>query len=405
MRLRQPTLVLLSWMASAVLTACGGGSTNTSDSNPNPADNNTNSSSAIDTQVSTATTKNLKDSGGLLIGSDTNREIYDLVADIGDSWQLILDKVNKTYTLYVISTAYDLGDTSAGTRGSFITKSTDGSRTVYTLTPTGGTGTGTELTTDSSTHSVAGNLTIGGKNATVSGTAYKATDLSQLAGLYNFVRSAHNARNGESPDTGFGQLRISSDGKTGTACLGGVWSGNTCSPVMSTVAAESVMFNLGINASGRINFNTADGTASFGLANLLPSNLGKALVIDQYNTNQEGVKRTGTWYLSEAKSLSSGVFDGQWRCAGRGADSNNITVTGASVKAKNLSTGSTLDGVFKYNQAPTASGLQDLAGFIAGGASTDALSDYDWFLPLSSTMGIDYMPNDNKVRVCYKTSN
>jgi hypothetical protein len=39
----------------------------------------------------------------------------------------------------------------------------------------------------------------------------------------------------------------------------------------------------------------------------------------------------------------------------------------ASVKAKNLSTGRTLDGVFKYNQATTASGLKTLANFIAGG--------------------------------------
>lgn len=400
---RHPTLLLLSLVASAALTACGGGATSTGDNNLNPGENNTNNSSAIDTQVSTAATKNMNDTGGLLIGSDTHREIYDLVADIGDSWQLILDKVNKTYTLSVISTAYDLSDTSAGTSGSFVTKSTEGSRTVYALTPTGGTV--TELTTDSSTHSVAGNLTIGGQNATVSGTAFKATDLSKLAGLYNFVRSARNALNGGSPDTGVGQLQISSDGTTATACLGGVFSASGCTQLVDNVETESAVFKLGINASGRINFNTADGTASFGLANLLASNLGKALMIDQYNTNQEGVKRTGTWYLSEAKSLSSGVFDGQWRCAGRGADSNSITVTGDSVKAKNLSTGSTLDGVFKYNQAPTASGLKTLAGFIAGGASTDDLKDYDWFLPLSSTMGIDYMPNDNKVRVCYKTSN
>lgn len=398
MSFHKPNLLLLSLIASAALTACGGGSTGPS--NPSKPDV---TQSPTDTEINTAATQNTAGTGGLLIGSDANREIYDLVADIGDSWQLILDKVNKTYTLYVISTAYDLRDTSAGTRGSFVTKSTQGSRTVYALTPTGGTV--TELTTDSSTRSVAGNLTIGGKNATVSGTAIKATDLGKLAGLYNFVRSASNARNGEFPDTGFGQMLISSDGTTATACLGGVFSASTCTKVVDNVEAESAVFKLAINASGRINFNTADGTASFGLANLLPSNLGKALMIDQYNTNQEGVKRTGTWHLSEAKSLTSGVFDGQWRCAGRGADSNSITVTGDSVKAKNLSTGSTLDGVFKYNQAPTASGLKTLAGFIAGGASTDALSDYDWFLPLSSTMGINYLPNDNKVRVCYKTSN
>jgi hypothetical protein len=390
--------LLLSLIASAALTACGGGSTGSNDDRKPDG-----TTSPTDTEIKTAATQNTTASGGLLIGSDTNREIYDLVADIGDSWQLILDKVNKTYTLFVINTAYDLSDTSAGTRGSFVTKSTQGSRTVYALTPTGGTV--TELTTDSSTNSIAGNLTIGGKNATVSGTAFKATDLGKLAGLYNFVRSARNARNGEFQDTGFGQLLISSDGKTGTACLGGVFFASTCTKVVDDVKAESAVFKLAINASGRINFNTEDGTATFGLANLLPSNLGKALMIDQYNTNQEGVKRTGTWYLSEAKSLTSGVFDGQWRCAGSGADNNSITVTGAGVKAKNLSTGSTLDGVFKYNQVPTASGLKNLTGFIAGGASTDALSDYDWFLPLSSTMGINYMPNDNKVRICYKTSN
>jgi hypothetical protein len=68
-----------------------------------------------------------------------------------------------------------------------------------------------------------------------------------------------------------------------------------------------------------------------------------------------------------AKSLTSGVLDGPRHCAASGADSNSITVKVASVKAKNLSTGRTLDGVFKYNQATTASGLKTLANFIAGG--------------------------------------
>jgi|LakMenEpi03Aug12_release.lakeMendotaPanAssembly.Ray.scaffolds.fasta_scaffold593086_3 hypothetical protein len=68
-----------------------------------------------------------------------------------------------------------------------------------------------------------------------------------------------------------------------------------------------------------------------------------------------------------AKSLTSEVFGGPRHCAASGADSNSITVKVASVKAKNLSTGRTLDGVFKYNQATTASGLKTLANFIAGG--------------------------------------
>ena len=47
---------------------------------------------------------------------------------------------------------------------------------------------------------------------------------------------------------------------------------------------------------------------------------------------------------------------------------------------------------------------EDLTVTVQPGASTDALSDHDWFLPLSSRMGINYMPN-NKVQVCHKTSN
>lgn len=68
-----------------------------------------------------------------------------------------------------------------------------------------------------------------------------------------------------------------------------------------------------------------------------------------------------------AKSLTSEVFGGQRNCAAGGFDSNSITAKGVSMKAKNLSTGSTLDGVFKYNQATTASGLKTLANLIAGG--------------------------------------
>jgi hypothetical protein len=39
---------------------------------------------------------------------------------------------------------------------------------------------------------------------------------------------------------------------------------------------------------------------------------------------------------------------------------------------------------------------------MSGGAASDALTDYDLFLPLSSSLLINEMSADNRIRVCRK---
>jgi hypothetical protein len=393
MKSSNTTNLILSIMACAVLAACGGGSSSSSSSSP-------------DTDTATGASTNISSSGGTLLSSNSNLETYDLIADIGDTWQLVLDKAQNKFTLSIVQSAYGLVNTGNGvhTEGTFAQKSTSGTRTTYTLTPTGGAA--TELTTDSSTKTIAGNLKVGGLNATVSGTAYKATDLSKLAGVYNFIQAAHDTKGTAtsiSRSTMAGQINISTDGTLGTACVNGIFSNNTCTAIDGNTP-ETRTFKLSLNSEGRMVIKQSDDT-DFGIATILASNFGKALIIDQRNINQENYARTGTWYLAEAKTLSSTAFDGQWRCAGQGLNNNTITVTGGTGKATNLSTNSTLDAIFKYDQVSTSTGLKNVAGFMSGGASTDAVSTYTLFLPLSSTMAINELGGDQLIRVCYKTSN
>lgn len=390
MKSRNTPHLFLSLAACAALAACGGGGSTDNSATPSK-----------DTVIGEAASTNIGNSGGSLLSTNSSLETYDLIADIGDTWQLVLDKTKNKYTLSIVQSAYGLVNTSNGTEGTFSQKTTSGSRTTYSLIPNGGSA--TELTTDSSTKTIAGNLKVGALNATVSGTAYKATDLSKLAGIYNFIQAAHDVRSNAasiSRDTTAGQIRISSDGTTATACVDGTFSNNSC----SGSSEDPKTFKFALDNAGRVVIKQSD-DKPFGIATVVASNLGKALVIDQRNTNQANVERTGTWYLAEAKTLSNTSFDGQWRCAGQGADGNAITVNGATGKTTNLITNATMDAVFKYNQVSTASGLQSVSGFMAGGASSDKESDYNLFLPISSTMGINELGDDQLLRICYKTSN
>jgi hypothetical protein len=331
--------VLLSAVTCAVLTACGGGSS----SNP-VAD----TSATKDETATLATNTNNAAVGATPISTDANKLVYDVIADAGDTWQITLDTKANTFALQVVSTAYDLTDTS----GSIVAGTTNGSRTPYTLKNAQGSEIGL-LVTDISTRSVAGNLTVGTLKASVTGSADKATSLSKLAGTYNFVRFGRNAGSGlGSPDAGAGQALVSADGTTMTLCLESlVGSDGKCKDLTGTSTPETAELKLSLDAYGRLAM-TKDGSA-FGLATVLPSNLGKALQMDMYQKNEENVWRTGVFYFAEAKALSQTAVNGQWACAGLGADANTINIAGTAGTAKNLFTGQSLAAVFMARPSPS----------------------------------------------------
>ncbi|PUE06701.1 hypothetical protein B9Z51_12170 [Limnohabitans sp. T6-5] len=375
MRFRQPTHFLLSLMAIAALSACGGGSSST----PDQTNNNTDSA---DTQVSAAATSNASAMGAELMASG----VYDLMADIGDTWRVTLNTNNNTFTLKVVSTAYGLRDL----QGTISAGTATGSRTSYTL-QTGGSDIG-KLTTDSSTQSVSGNLKIGNKEASVSGTAYKATALSKLAGTYNFMMASRDAVSGGSLDFGVGQIRIAADGTRASLCRSGQFVSDICTSVGGSTPQEASVA-LSLDSNGLITF------ANFGKATVIASNLGKALTLDMNRTNEEGYLRTGVWYLSEVKSLSESAINGNWTCNLGGQSSNTLAITGTSVTGAGL--GNVTTGKVKYNNINhTDNTWFPWAGFAAGGATTDPVSDYSLVLPLSATLVV--MEWDGRIRVCNK---
>lgn len=336
--------------------------------------------------------------GATSLSSDPNKLVYDVVADVGDLWQITLDTLANTFTLKVVSTAYGLADAN----GTISTGTSDGTRTSYTLKNTQNVEMGS-LVTDKSTRSVAGNMTLGNVKTSVTGSADKSTELSKLAGTYNFIMYGRNAEATlRLPDTGAGQAVVSADGTEMTLCLDStVNKEGQCVAVVDSVQPEKATLQISLDEQGRL-VMTRNGQA-FGRATLLPSNLGKALQMDMYNQNEEGVWRTGVFYFAEAKAVREGVINGAWTCSGRGTNATNISILNSSGSAKNLETDKSMAAVFKYNQVANNNGLLEVNGFVSGGASSDAVKDYDLFMPLSSSLLINEVTGDSQLRMCRKT--
>lgn len=392
MKFHNFTFAVLSLLAVASLTACGGDS-------DSPTSENVSPTPSMDTSVATSASSNADAMGGINISSDNTKEIFDLVADIGDSWQIKLDKIAKTFDLTVIKSQYGLKAIS----GTFTSDSTSGSRTSYKLSTISAPSIGA-LITDSSTQSVTGTMTVGDVSASVSGTAKQATELKKLAGTYNFMMATRNLTpsNGNfNRDMAAGQILISPDGTTATMCHGGVFQNGVCTS-LDTSVPETASLKLALD-SGRISVKVGD--LDFGTATVLASNLGKALQLDQFGLNQEGVMRTGVAYLAEAKTLDARALNGQWLCTAQGKPWNTLTASGETGSSKNLATGTVMDATFKFNKINTHEGkLLDVAGFISGGARTDGVSDYTLILPVSSTLVVNET-DGSLLRVCGKTSN
>ncbi|OFJ48339.1 hypothetical protein BA896_004605 [Janthinobacterium lividum] len=162
-------------LLGAALSACGGGSDGGAPEVPVkppvvvtppvvPADSVTLASQAV-----------AKEAGlNIIAGASADESVYDVAADIGDTWRITFDSVKKTYAIRVLSTQFGLSDRS----GTF-SASTSGNLTTYTDTATD-----FSVTVDARTRLLSGNIKLGNMVSTVSGSGYAVSDVAKLAGNY-----------------------------------------------------------------------------------------------------------------------------------------------------------------------------------------------------------------------------
>ncbi|SAI68417.1 Uncharacterised protein [Bordetella ansorpii] len=273
----------------------------------------------------------------LLPGNEGSVRVYDVTADIGDTWRLTLDLATGAYSVKVLYTAYGLTDAS----GTF-TVAANGDFTTVT-------GPSTTLLLDERTRTLSGSMSLGGRAATVSGTRYALpADVSVLAGNYVFAVAAHGMTvlaNGGSSIYGMqatlpGTLMLRGNG-TGVACaLAIVNSAGKCSvPGSQSYDGITVQFatdpsNGQLTLLGTIPPATPTSAATpinLGLVRVQAGDRGQVLVLDlppgNGLFNNSGMV-SGVTYAIKQQKLSGTESDGTWTCSREGAFDGTLVVNG-----------------------------------------------------------------------------
>ena len=370
------TRPLFTLALATALTACGGGGSNTAD---------TDATTAAATATATA-------AGATLVAAPSGSIAYQLVADVGDSLTITFNTTTREYSARVDATQFNFAD-RVGTFNS----TNSGDFTTYTLGSDN-----YKLVVDNRTKAIAGNMSMITENGTekaftVAGTGYQISDLSKLAGTYNFAYNTRNQSNGQDNDKGMGQLKISSDGAIATLCTSGtVNASNTCDAIAAGVAPELNTLTLTIS-NGLITVSN-NGT-EWGKLRVHTGDLGLSLIIDRYGVNGSGVLRVGALYAVKAQTLAAGSGNGTWACNRLGVATNSFTVSGTALTNTPVG-GSAQSGTIQYNQAGTGSSLVSVPGFVAMGSNDTN------FLPLSSSLLVaSYIADSTQpLTICRKAS-
>lgn len=372
----------LSCLAVAVLTACGGGSSDTTAAAP--------ATPATPATVAAGVTTTLTALGNpaAVTAANATSTAYDLVAAIGDTWRVNFDSTGSAFAVTVLKTQYGLTNTSTGTSGTY-TLATSGNYTTYTLSGTAGT-----LVVDNRTKAIAGNMTVGGKASTVAGTGYAAPALDKLAGTYNFAYATRNASDGLSQDLGGGQFNISADGATVKLCPGGLINATAtaCSPQLPLAPSTPVSGTIA-TAGGVTTVKDLATNVEFGTLHVHVGDRGPVLLIDRYGSN-----RTGAFYAAKATSAAGTEFDGNWTCTlPNGTVSSNPVVSGTTATAAGRTLTVYYNQVYNVNTGATLT----LPGFGSVGTS---LANSGILLALSSSLVVVQGGNGQELEVCRRTN-
>lgn len=369
----------------AALSACGGGSDGGTPEAPvtppvvvTPvADPVTVASQAVAAQAGLA----------VIAGANGDETVYDVAADIGDTWRITFDSAKKTYAIRVLSTQFGLVDRS----GTF-SAVTAGHLTTYT-------GADFSVTVDARTRLLTGTVKLGSMHSNVSGSGYAVTDVARLAGSYIFLGAMRNASNGGDRFNPKGSLKVAADGSA-QLCNGGVFNAQgVCSAVSPQLEAENASLTL-VRDAARGLIIARQGDQDFGIVHAHAGDRGLALFIDRYSRNQQNVLRVGTIVAAKQQKIGTEIA-GSYACAAPGI-SAKIVVAGSTATITNNTAGKTHAETITINKLSLGAQAVDFDGIAVFKDPADVPADYSMFMPVSSSMAVEFSTDRSYMGTCLK---
>ncbi|MGR3909253.1 hypothetical protein Q3A80_19635 [Burkholderia sp. SR8] len=395
--------VLALGTIAVALAACGGGGDGNGSSNTSTSGGSTTTTPQQDA-VSQSSTALVAQTGATAVpGTTSTAQAFDLTADIGDTWRLVLNQ-DGSFTIKVLSTQYSLTDIS----GTY-TQSTSGSFTTYTGTSANGS---FALRLDTRTKTIVGQATLGTRSSSVAGTGYSVPNNTMtLAGDYFFLGATRNASDGSSSSTVAGTFRLAANGTDITLCDSGLINNlGTCdAPPGSTTKPTQVALKLVPNANdGLMHVQINDGTSAapvwddFGILNFQAGDRGPVLTIDRFGTNQATppVTRTGAIYASKLQILAQTVVNGFLACQDGGTPFANLQIDGPKVLLADSNGNYQPYGQLWYNNISTGKSLYEVNGVATLVIGNQSVGSGDLFLPLSSSLTVFERDATQTVAVC-----
>ena len=383
-------VTLLSVTAAAVLVACGGGS-DTPTAAPQPTQTD---------PVATASASVASSIGATLIAASADEEVYNLAADIGDTWQLVINNRTNTYVIKVLKSPFMLTDATAAP----FTRITAG--TITTIT--GPTGSGFSVQIDTRTKTVSGNARMGVINATVAGSGYNVADTKLLAGNYFFMGTTRNVSDGGFRDNPVGSFIVAANGTDITVCDEGIVVNNACAAIPGTNSPFIRTLALKVSkdsSTGLIMIK--DGLKDFGVLHVSAGDRGPVLILDRFGLSNDPIPvlRTGVIFAGKSMKLAGTEFNGTFNCSTNGSDFANIVVTGPTYTVKDLQRNISNSGTLQYNKVVGGNGLLaiDLDGAAIAKNNNETLSEASKVLPLSSSLAV-LTRNDGVLEICRRAS-
>ncbi len=326
-----------------------------------------------------------------------------MLASIGDTWRLTVNKSTGAYTVTPNNSQYGLVAES-GT----LTRTASGDFVTYTLANK------ISLTQDTRTAALSGSMTVGSQTATVSGSPYQVSNASKLAGVYTFMGTTRDKVGGSNAEFFAGQLLISTDGATATLCIGGkVDSSGNCVDVdtTNTTTPEKGVVALSKDSSTNGGFYkmTVIGSdnQSHDWGNLLVQNgdLGTVLLIDRFGNGDNGSSstvRVGNFYAVKSQTLKGSEFQGTWKCGTSGGTATVVAGTDQATITNPNETPSTWSEVLSYNTVNASNDSKlTFAGFMTSQVSGDPSSAV-LVLPLSASLAVVENQSTKGIGLCSK---